>query len=366
MSIEVCGVNKTFNQFKALDNVSLKVETGELVSLLGPSGCGKTTLLRVIAGMDTADAGSGPILFDGRDVSGDEVGKRRIGFVFQHYALFKHMSVFENVAFGLRARPLRLRLKEAGIRAKVSELLQLVQLQNFAGRYPSQLSGGQRQRVALARALAVEPTVLLLDEPFGALDATVRRDLRRWLRKLHQRIHVTTILVTHDQEEALEVSDRVAVMNNGRIEQFASPAEIYENPANPFVFKFLGSYNLFRARKSFVDETATAIPANTNAVTFVRPHDVEISRENFDGSGIAATIKHIAIAGSLVNVELTRVDNDESVDAALPQHDYKDLGLKPSDRVFFRLRNATSFEEDIALAEEPAPSQPPPGPLVSG
>lgn len=351
MSIEVCRVNKTFNRFKALDDVSLKVETGELVSLLGPSGCGKTTLLRVIAGMDTTDAGSGPILFDGCDVSGDEVGKRRIGFVFQHYALFRHMSAFENVAFGLRARPRRLRLNEAGIRAKVGELLQLVQLQNFAGRYPAQLSGGQRQRVALARALAVEPTVLLLDEPFGALDATVRRDLRRWLRKLHQRIHVTTILVTHDQEEALEVSDRVAVMNKGRIEQFAAPAEIYENPANPFVFKFLGSYNLFRARKAFAEETAAAIPANTNAVTFVRPHDVEISRMNFDGSGIAATIKHISFAGSLVNVELTRLDNDESIDAALPQHDFKDLDLKPEDSVFFRLRNATSFDEDNALAE---------------
>ncbi|MGH6935189.1 MAG: sulfate/molybdate ABC transporter ATP-binding protein, partial [Methylocella sp.] len=205
MSIEVCSINKSFNQFKALDDVSLKVETGELVSLLGPSGCGKTTLLRVIAGMDAADPGSGPILFDGRDVSGDEVGKRRIGFVFQHYALFKHMSVFENVAFGLRAKPWRLRLKEAEIRAKVGELLQLVQLQNFAQRYPSQISGGQRQRVALARALAVEPRVLLLDEPFGALDATVRRELRRWLRKLHRRIHVTTVFVTHDQEEALEV-----------------------------------------------------------------------------------------------------------------------------------------------------------------
>jgi sulfate transport system ATP-binding protein len=365
MSIEVFGVSKSFNKFKALDDVNLKVKTGELVSLLGPSGCGKTTLLRVIAGMDTADPGSGPILFDGHDVSGDEVGKRRIGFVFQHYALFKHMSVFENVAFGLRARPRRLRLKEADIRAKVGELLQLVQLQNFASRYPSQLSGGQRQRVALARALAVEPTVLLLDEPFGALDATVRRDLRRWLRKLHQRIHVTTILVTHDQEEALEVSDRIAVMNKGRIEQFASPEEIYDSPANPFVFKFLGSYNLFHARKAFVDETATAVPANTNAVTFVRPHDVEISRENFDGSGIAATIKHIAFAGSLVNVELTRIDNDEPVDAALPQHDYKDLGLKPKDCVFFRLRNATSFEEENGLAEEPAPSGPP-GVLVRG
>ena len=213
MSIEVSAVTKTYNQYKALDNVSLKVGTGELVSLLGPSGCGKTTLLRVIAGMEPADPGSGPVLFDGRDVSSEEVGKRRIGFVFQHYALFKHLSVFENVAFGLRAKPWRLRPKEAEIHAKVDELLHLVQLQNFVNRYPAQLSGGQRQRVALARALAVEPSVLLLDEPFGALDATVRRELRRWLRKLHSKIHVTTILVTHDQEEALEVSDRVAVMN---------------------------------------------------------------------------------------------------------------------------------------------------------
>jgi sulfate/thiosulfate transport system ATP-binding protein len=366
MSIEVCSVTKTFIRFKALDNVSLRVETGELVSLLGPSGCGKTTLLRVISGMDTADLGSGPILFDGRDVSGDEVGKRRIGFVFQHYALFKHLSVFENVAFGLRAKAWRHKLKEQDIRAKVGELLELVQLQNFAGRFPSQLSGGQRQRVALARALAVEPSVLLLDEPFGALDATVRRDLRRWLRKLHQRIHVTTILVTHDQEEALEVSDRVAVMNKGRIEQFASPEGIYDNPANPFVFKFLGSYNLFRARKAFANEAAAVIPANANGVTFVRPHDVEISRENFDGSGIAAAIKHIAFAGSLVNVELTRLDNGEPIDAALPAHDYKDLGLKAEDIVYIRLRNATSFAEDNAPAEEAASSHLPPDVLTRG
>lgn len=349
MSIEVCGVNKTFNQFKALRDISLKVETGELVALLGPSGSGKTTLLRLIAGMEAADPGSGPILFDGRDVSDEGVGKRRIGFVFQHYALFKHMSVFENVAFGLRAKPWRLRPKEAQIRAKVGELLQLVQLQNFAERYPSQLSGGQRQRVALARALAVEPRVLLLDEPFGALDATVRRELRRWLRKLHNTIHVTTILVTHDQEEALEVSDRVAVMNAGRIEQFASPEEIYDNPANPFVFKFLGNYNLFHARKANADNVAAADLTEASGVTFVRPHDIEIRRENFDGSGIEARINHIAFAGSLVNVELARIDNQAVVDAALPAHAYKGLGLKPEDKVFIRLHNARSFDEDYSI-----------------
>ncbi len=349
MSIEVCGVNKTFSQFKALHHINFKVETGELVSLLGPSGCGKTTLLRVIAGMEAADPGSGPILFDGRDVSDQEVGKRRIGFVFQHYALFKHMSVFENVAFGLRAKPWRQRPSEAEIRAKVGELLSLVQLQNFAERFPSQLSGGQRQRVALARALAVEPRVLLLDEPFGALDATVRRELRRWLRKLHSKIHVTTILVTHDQEEALELSDRVAVMNEGRIEQFASPETIYDSPANPFVFKFLGSYNLFHARKHNGSDAVAAHPTDENGMTFVRPHDIEIRRENFDGSGIAAKISHIAFAGSLVNVELARIDDQAIVDAALPAHAYKDLNLKPEDRVFIRLHNTRSFDDDYSI-----------------
>ena len=350
MSIEVCSVSKTFNGFKVLDNVSLTVGTGELVSLLGPSGSGKTTLLRVIAGMETADPESGPILFDGRDVSGEEVGKRRIGFVFQHYALFKHMSVFENVAFGLRAKPWRSRPKEAEIRAKVGELLRLVQLQSFAHRYPSQLSGGQRQRVALARALAVEPSVLLLDEPFGALDATVRRELRRWLRKLHQTIHVTTILVTHDQEEALEVSDRVAVMNEGRIEQFASPQAIYENPANPFVFKFLGSYNLFHARRTTGGDAVVTTRADADGVAFVRPHDIEIKRDNSDGCGIAARIKHIAYAGSLVNVELASIDDEEKVvDAALPAQAYKDLHLKPDDEVFLKVRNTKSFDGKESL-----------------
>jgi sulfate transport system ATP-binding protein len=349
MSIEVCHISKTFNQFEALRDINFRVETGELVSLLGPSGSGKTTLLRVIAGMESADPGSGPVLFDGHDVSAEGVGKRRIGFVFQHYALFKHMSVFENVAFGLRAKPWRQRPREAEIRAKVGELLQLVQLQNFAQRYPSQLSGGQRQRVALARALAVEPRVLLLDEPFGALDATVRRELRRWLRKLHSHIHVTTILVTHDQEEALEVSDRVAVMNEGRIEQFAAPETIYENPANPFVFKFLGSYNLFHARKAASGDTPAAILPDSRSVTFVRPHDIEIRRENSDGCGIAAKINHIGFGGAVVNIELVRIDDESVVDVALPAHAYKGLDLKPEDRVFIRLHNARSFDEDYSI-----------------
>lgn len=231
MTIEVVDINKSYGQVKVLKNIDLKVESGELVALLGPSGSGKTTLLRVIAGIEAADHGSGPVYFDGEDVSHVDLSRRGIGFVFQHYALFKHLTVFENIAFGLRSKPRRERPAEAEIQKKVHDLLDLIQLGAFAQRYPAQLSGGQRQRVALARALAVEPRVLLLDEPFGALDATVRRELRRWLRGLHNTIHVTTIFVTHDQEEALEVSDRVAILSDGRIEQFGTPREVYESPA---------------------------------------------------------------------------------------------------------------------------------------
>ena len=224
MSIEVQHVNKTFGTFKALDDVSLNFPDGELVALLGPSGCGKTTLLRVIAGLEYAD--SGRILLDGVDATEKDVRQRRVGFVFQHYALFRHMTVFENIAFGLRVRPRRERPSEKEIRAKVTRLLDLVQLGWVANRFPSQLSGGQRQRIALARALAVEPRVLLLDEPFGALDAKVRKELRRWLRTLHDELHISSIFVTHDQEEALEVSDRIVLVNKGRIEQIGSPRDI--------------------------------------------------------------------------------------------------------------------------------------------
>ncbi|HXW72299.1 MAG TPA: TOBE-like domain-containing protein [Methylocella sp.] len=349
MSIEICNVSKTYSEFKAVENINLKVATGELVSLLGPSGCGKTTLLRIIAGIERADHGSGPILFDGHDVSAEKISSRRIGFVFQSYALFKNMTAFENVAFGLRAKPWRKRPKEQEIRSKVTELLQLVQLRNFAQHYPSELSGGQRQRVALARALAVEPSVLLLDEPFGALDATVRRELRRWLRDLHGKIKVTTILVTHDQEEALEVSDRVAVMNQGKIEQFASPEEIYEHPANAFVFKFLGNYNLFHARTASINDATEASRRDPTGATYVRPHEIEITRENFDGLAIAAKIKHICFAGSLVNVELTRIDDESEIDAALTTQNYRALGLQRDQKVFFRLNNSKSFEEDYSI-----------------
>ena len=371
MSIEVRNISKTFGKVTVLKDVSLTVNTGELVALLGPSGSGKTTLLRVIAGMEPPDAGSGPILFDGADVSTREIGKRQVGFVFQHYALFKHMSVFENIAFGLRSKPWRARPSRADIRTKVYDLLKLIQLENLANRYPSQLSGGQRQRVALARALAVEPSVLLLDEPFGALDATVRRELRRWLRRLHDEIHVTSIFVTHDQEEALEVSDRIAVMNAGRIEQFGPPEEVYERPANAFVYRFLGSYNLFHAREeagghssSPAHEPAPHAPhaphdatVNGNGsggqdappVTFVRPHDVEITRDNADGVGLAAIITHVGFAGPVVNVELRRTDDGQQIDAEVAVATYRELGLKRGDRVFVSLRNQSVFPLDYSI-----------------
>src|SRR5919198_789332 len=246
MSIEVRGLRKTFGDFVALDNVSLEVPGGELVALLGPSGSGKTTLLRISAGLEPADRGA--MRFHGEDATTQPVRERQVGFVFQHYALFRHMSVFENVAFGLRVRPRAVRPPETEIRDTVMGLLKLVQLDVLAKRRPSELSGGQRQRVALARALAVKPKVLLLDEPFGALDAKVRKELRRWLRRLHDEIHITSVFVTHDQDEALEVADRVVVMHQGRIEQVGTPEEVYERPATPFVYGFLGSVNLFHGR----------------------------------------------------------------------------------------------------------------------
>ncbi len=354
MSIEVRDISKSFGPNPVLRDVSLAVATGELVALLGPSGSGKTTLLRVIAGMEEADPGSGPIVFDGVDMSGSAIAERRIGFVFQHYALFKHMTVFENIAFGLRAKPWRARPGEAAIRAKVLELLDLIQLASFARRYPSQLSGGQRQRVALARALAVEPRILLLDEPFGALDATVRRELRRWLRRLHETIQVTTIFVTHDQEEALELSDRVAVMNKGRIEQFASPREVYEKPASLFVFQFLGHYNVFAGRAKGAGGPPEGRGGGSDAaarspVTLVRPHEVVLRRTDADGTGIAARVGHVGLAGAVVRVELVRLDDGSTIDAELTAEAAKALGLAAGDHVFATLRAEHMFFEDYAI-----------------
>jgi sulfate transport system ATP-binding protein len=310
MSIEVRGVTKAFGSFVAVSDVSLTVPTGELVALLGPSGSGKTSLLRIIAGLERADRGQ--VLFEGEDATARDVRHRGVGFVFQHYALFRHMSVFENVAFGLRVRPRARRPAEAEIRGKVTDLLKLVQLDWLADRRPSQLSGGQRQRVALARALAVEPRVLLLDEPFGSLDAQVRQELRRWLRRLHDEIRVTSVFVTHDQEEALEVSDRVVVMNHGRVEQVGTPQEVFDRPATPFVMGFLGNVNVFHGRVEGgrahfgplsleYGEDLGGEPRSAQG--FARPYELELAREE-QGGGFWATLRHVNPAGAVVKLEL--------------------------------------------------------------
>jgi len=341
MSIEVRNLRKTFGNFVALDNVSLDVPGGELVALLGPSGSGKTTLLRIIAGLEPADAGS--IHFHGEDATGQPVRERQVGFVFQHYALFRHMSVFENVAFGLRVRPRRVRPSEAEIREAVMGLLHLVQLDVLAERRPSELSGGQRQRVALARALAVKPKVLLLDEPFGALDAKVRKELRRWLRRLHEEVHVTSVFVTHDQEEALEVSDRVVIMNEGRVEQSGTPEEVYERPATPFVYGFLGDVNLFHGR---LDRGRVSIGGNEleapewaeaqdqAAVAYVRTYDVELTPSSSGLSSIEAIIHHVRAFGPVVRLELNRVGDGATIEAHIPRAQYERLGISKGQRVF--------------------------------
>ena len=317
MSIAIRGVSKRFAGSQAVNDVSLDVPAGELVALLGPSGCGKTTLLRIVAGLEVPDAGT--ILFHGEDATERHVRERRVGFVFQHYALFRHMSVLDNVAFGLRVRPKIDRPDDGEIRRRAHELLQLVHLDGVAARLPSELSGGQRQRVALARALAVEPSVLLLDEPFGSLDARVRKQLRRWLRRLHDEIHVTSVFVTHDQEEALEVSDRVVIMNEGRIEQVGTPTQVYEEPASEFVYRFLGDVNLFHGR-------------------LVRPHDVDVARTAQGASAVLAEVRHIRPFGAVVRVELDRVDEGESVDVEVARDRYLELALQKGDRVYLSPR----------------------------
>jgi sulfate transport system ATP-binding protein len=360
MSIEIRNVIKTFGDFKALNNVSLDIASGELIALLGPSGCGKTTLLRIIAGLETADEGT--ILFSGSDTTDVHVRDRQVGFVFQHYALFRHMTVFENVAFGLRVRPRKERPSEDKIRAKVHELLGLVQLDWLADRYPSQLSGGQRQRIALARALAVEPKVLLLDEPFGALDAKVRKELRRWLRRLHDELHVTTIFVTHDQEEALEVADRVVVMNKGNIEQAGTPQEVWDHPASPFVYGFLGDVNLFHGRAhegqvqigsagDSVSLPAAGYGEDARAMAFVRPHDLLVARDQAGATGIRGTLTRALVVGPIARLEITRSDlaaSDDNaiVEAQMGSGEYRALGLAEGDAVVVNPRQARVFVDE--------------------
>ncbi len=360
MSIEVRNITKTFGRFTALDDVSLRVETGELVALLGPSGSGKTSLLRIIAGLETPDAQSGPILFDDENVATRRTGDRRVGFVFQHYALFRHMTVLENVAFGLRVRPRRLRPSEAEIRHKVMTLLRLVQLDTFAGRFPHQLSGGQRQRVALARALAVEPTVLLLDEPFGALDARVRQELRTWLRRLHDEIHLTSVFVTHDQDEALEVADRVAVMDQGRIEQIGTPDEVFHHPATEFVMNFLGNVNRFRGRLESGKVRFGAMELDSPhgedldeqpASIFVRPHDLDIDVVPNGRPGFRARVLRIHSAGSSVRVELA-AESGEHFSADIPHHQHQALGIAAGSTVFVAPRTIRVFGEDYVASRK--------------
>jgi sulfate transport system ATP-binding protein len=343
MSIEVRSIDKRFGTFTALDHVSLDFPSGELVALLGPSGCGKTTLLRVIAGLETPDSGS--VLFHGEDASDRDVRQREVGFVFQHYALFRHMSVFENVAFGLRVKPRALRPNNKEIRDKVFALLKLVQLDWLADRYPHQLSGGQRQRIALARALAVEPKVLLLDEPFGALDAKVRKELRRWLRRLHDELHITSIFVTHDQEEALEVADRVVLMNKGKVEQIGTPEEVYEHPASPFVYSFLGTVNVFHGRASdgqlhlgpvAIDAPEHSDVKDTPAIAYARPHEIEIERFSPGGEGIPAQLNRILVVGPTARLELERDDTEQIVEAELPAARVRMLNLKRGETVLIR------------------------------
>jgi len=361
MSIAIRNVNKAFGSFQALNDVSLDIESGELVALLGPSGCGKTTLLRIIAGLETADQGH--ILFSGEDTTDVHVRERNVGFVFQHYALFRHMTVFDNVAFGLRMKPRNQRPSESVIKQKVHELLGLVQLDWLAERYPAQLSGGQRQRIALARALAVEPKVLLLDEPFGALDAKVRKELRRWLRRLHDDLHVTSIFVTHDQEEALEVADRVVLMNSGKVEQIGSPQEVWDHPASPFVYGFLGDVNLFHGRahegEMHIGEAQHGVrlaspehseAQDAKAFAYVRPHDLDVQRYvvGTSHSGIVAKLVRAIVVGPAARLELLPQDSGAAgsgdiIEAQLGAQEYKALGLQEGDMVVLTPRKARVF-----------------------
>jgi sulfate/thiosulfate transport system ATP-binding protein len=362
MSIDIDQVSKNFGQFRALDNVSLHIEQGELLALLGPSGCGKTTLLRIIAGLESADQGT--VAFSGEDATHKHVRERQVGFVFQHYALFRHMTVFDNVAFGLQVKPRGVRPPPAQIRQRVTDLLKLVQLDWLADRYPAQLSGGQRQRIALARALAVEPKVLLLDEPFGALDAKVRKELRRWLRRLHDELHVTSIFVTHDQEEALEVADRVVLMNHGRIEQQGTPQAVWDQPASPFVYGFLGDVNRLdgvahQGQWHWAGGVAVAAPhhAQSNqlpAQAYVRPHDVQVSVWHGGAIGVAAELERALVIGPLARLELRPRDAQGQpsasglIEAQVSAAEFEALGLREGQTVAVGLRRAQVFADAAA------------------
>ncbi|WP_315789103.1 sulfate/molybdate ABC transporter ATP-binding protein [Fischerella sp. JS2] len=332
MGIVVENVSKQFGSFQAVDRVSLEIKSGSLVALLGPSGSGKSTLLRLIAGLEMPD--SGKIILTGKDATNQSVQERNIGFVFQHYALFKHMTVRQNVAFGMEIR----KLPKAKVKARVEQLLELVQLSGLGDRYPSQLSGGQRQRVALARALAAEPNVLLLDEPFGALDAKVRKDLRAWLRRLHDEVHVTTVFVTHDQEEAMEVSDEIVVMNKGRVEQVGTPAEIYDHPATAFVMSFIGPVNVLPSTSNIFQNNGFD---SAHPEMFLRPQDVIIETSP-NGTTVAARVSRLIHLGWEIQAELT-LDDGQVVTAHLTRDRFDELNLEPQQKVYVKPKDARSF-----------------------
>jgi sulfate/thiosulfate transport system ATP-binding protein len=353
MSIEIKNVSKRFGSFVAVDDVSLDVAEGSLLALLGPSGSGKTTLLRIIAGLEVADQGR--VLHKGDDITGHSARDRKVGFVFQHYALFRHMTIEDNIGYGLRVRG----VPKPQRRERVNELLKLIRLESFGARYPAQLSGGQRQRVALARALAAQPTVLLLDEPFGALDAKVRQELRQWLRRLHQEIHVTSVFVTHDQEEAFEVADRVVVMNHGKVEQVGTPAEVFDHPSNAFVMDFLGNVNVFHGRvqrgKAIAPGLEVAYPdyqhhEARDAAVYVRPHELEIEHgRNGDATSIQAKVLHINPNGSRTKVELLALDSDQLLNAELTTERFTELDLKSGDIVFVSPRKVRVFVPQYSI-----------------
>ncbi|MDR1932860.1 MAG: sulfate ABC transporter ATP-binding protein [Spirochaetales bacterium] len=344
MSIEITQVGKKFGDFTALENINLTIPDGEITALLGPSGSGKTTLLRIIAGLETPDTGT--ISLFGEDSTWKQTKDRKVGFVFQHYALFKHMSVFENVAFGLRIRPRRLRPDKAEIRRKVFSLLSLVQLESMANRLPGELSGGQKQRVALARALAIEPKVLLLDEPFGALDAKVRQELRRWLRFLHDEIHITSVFVTHDQEEALEVSDNIVILNKGKIEQIGAPEDVYDHPANPFVYGFLGNVNLFHARLDKGVLNLNHAEGGAEVSFFVRPQDVVISLSNENGKGVEAKITGHRILGSRVRVNLKTIAGEKEIEADIDKKQWALIEKENRETIYILFFGAKIYSKD--------------------
>ena len=353
MSIQVKNIEKHFGAFHALNNISLDFPEGQLVALLGPSGCGKTTLLRIIAGLESAD--SGRVILEGEDATKVHVREREVGFVFQHYALFRHMTVFDNIAFGLRVRPRATRPNEAEIKKRVTRLLDLVQLGFLADRYPAQLSGGQRQRIALARALAVEPRVLLLDEPFGALDAKVRKELRRWLRALHDELHITSIFVTHDQEEALEVADQIIVMNKGNVEQIGSPREVYEKPATPFVFDFLGQANRFEGQNSNgviqIGEDRIQLPQAPDApqgpvIAFARPDELRIHAQPQENAIQATFLREVWIAGKVLAELNDRQGN--LIEISLTPDEAKLHQFRPNQTVWLSASALHLFENQVA------------------